>query len=163
MLSTLLVTVPWLAFAVLVGVIVIAPLAGRGLIERPRATVTLLLVALVAVAGLTLYPESDRSASVVSCAFEWPYLAPTAVESMANVLLFVPVAFLAGVLWRRPILAGLGASALSAGVELIQAVVPAIGRACDTSDLITNTIGAVIGGLLAHAVLYWQRRRTHAR
>ncbi|PPF41035.1 VanZ family protein [Rathayibacter sp. AY1A3] len=90
-------------------------------------------------------------------------LAPTAVESIANVLLFVPVAFLAGVRWRRPVVAGLGASAMSAGIELIQAVVPAIGRACDTSDGITNTIGAAIGSLLAHAVLYRQRRRTHAR
>ncbi|KQQ20586.1 hypothetical protein ASF48_08145 [Rathayibacter sp. Leaf299] len=158
MLSTLLVTVPWLAFAVLVGVIVIAPFAGRVLVARPRATAALLSAALVAVAALTLYPESGRTAPEVACAVEWPTLTPTAVESMANILLFVPVAFLAGVRWRRPVAAIVGASALSAVVELVQAVVPAIGRACDTSDGITNTLGAVVGGLLAHAVLSWRRR-----
>jgi hypothetical protein len=158
MLSTLLVTAPWLAFAVLVGVIVIAPFAGRVLIARPRATAALLSAALVAVAVLTLYPESGRTAPEVACAVEWPTLIPTAVESMANILLFVPVAVLAAVRWRRPVAAIIGASALSAVIEFVQAVVPAIGRACDTSDGITNTLGAVVGGLLAHVVLSWRRR-----
>jgi glycopeptide antibiotics resistance protein len=160
MLSTLLVTVPWLAFAVLLVVIVIAPVAGRELVERSLVSAALLCAALVTVVALTLYPEGGRSTSVVSCAFEWPYLAPTAVESMANILLFAPVAILAGVRWRRPATAILGASVLSAVIELIQALVPAIGRACDTSDWITNTIGAAVGGLLAHAALSLQRRRT---
>lgn len=158
-LSTLLVTVPWLAFAVLVAVIVVAPLAGLALVARPRTTAALLCAALVIVAGLTLYPEGERSA-IVSCAVEWPYLAPTAVESTANILLFVPVSFLAGLRWRHPVLAIVGASALAAVVEIAQALVPAIGRACDTSDWITNTIGAVIGGLLALGTLSWHRRRT---
>lgn len=159
MLSTILVTVPWLAFAVLVAVIVVAPVAGLALVARPRTTTALLCAALVIVAGLTLYPEGARSATV-SCAVQWPYLAPTAVESTANILLFVPVSFLAGLRWRHPVVAILGASALSAVVEIVQALVPAIGRACDTSDWITNTIGTVIGGLLALATLSWHRRRT---
>jgi len=35
-----------------------------------------------------------------------------------------------------------------------------IGRACDTGDWITNTIGAVVGGVLAATALTWHRRRT---
>jgi len=151
--------VPWLAFAVLVAVILVAPVAGVGLAERPRTTGILLAVALIAVAALTLYPENGRQAAN-SCAVELPYLSPTAVESTANILLFVPVAFLAGLRWRRPVIAVVGASAASALIELLQAVIPAIGRACDTSDWITNTIGASIGGILAASALIWQRGRT---
>ena len=55
------------------------------------------------------------------------------------------------------------AVALSGAVELIQAVVLVIGRACDTSDWITNTIGAVVGGVLAATELVWHRRRTRRR
>ncbi|MET0303363.1 MAG: hypothetical protein ABW040_04875, partial [Microbacteriaceae bacterium] len=117
MLSTLLIMVPWLAFAVLIVTILVAPVVGVWLAARPRTTAALLAVALLAVAGLTLYPESGREAGV-SCAVGWPYLAPTAVESTANILLFVPIAFLAGVRWRRPVVAILGASLLSALVEL---------------------------------------------
>lgn len=89
MLSTLLIEVPWLAFGVLIAVIVVAPVVG------------------VWLARLT----------------------------------------------------AVGASAFSALVEVVQAVVPAIGRACDTTDWITNTIGAVVGGVLAAVSVRWARRR----
>jgi glycopeptide antibiotics resistance protein len=158
-LSTLLISLPWLAFVVLIAVIVLAPVAGMILVTRPRVTGVLLAVTFIMVAALTLYPESGVQMGI-SCAVEWPYLAPTAVESTANILLFIPVAFLAGLRWRRPVAAMIGASAVSALIELLQAVIPAIGRACDTSDWITNTLGAVLGGILGASVLIWHRRRT---
>jgi glycopeptide antibiotics resistance protein len=74
-----------------------------------------------------------------------PYFALGAVETLVNVLLFIPPVLLAGVLFRRPVLAVLGGGMLSALVEFLQAVAPIIGRACDTGDWITNTIGAVLG------------------
>jgi len=40
-------------------------------------------------------------------------------------------------------------SGLSAMVEAFQAAVPTLGRSCDFGDWINNTIGAVIGSLLA--------------
>jgi hypothetical protein len=158
-LSTLLTLVPWLAFSVLVATVVVGPFAGAWLAGRPRTTTLLLGVAVLAVVALTLYPDGAPR-STVTCTAGLPYLAPTAVESIANVLLFVPVSFLAGVLWRRPVVAVLGAAALSAAVELVQALVLVIGRACDTSDWITNVLGAVVGGVLATGALAWRRHRT---
>ena len=74
-------------------------------------------------------------------------------------LLFIPPVVLAGLLFRRPVLAALGGSAASALVELAQAVVPALGRACDTGDWITNTTGAVLGGVIAATDLSLAHRR----
>ncbi len=92
-------------------------------------------------------------------AAELPYFSPTAVESTANILLFVPLAFLIGLAWRRPVAAALVAIAASAAIEAVQAVVLAVGRACDTSDLITNAIAAVLGGLCAWGALLIRRMR----
>jgi hypothetical protein len=157
-LSTLLVQVPWLAFSALIAVIVIGPFAGVWLTRHPRATVTLLVVAIVGVVALTLYPGGTPGPSV-ACTVGLPYLAPTAVESIANILMFVPVAFFAALRYQRPVLAVLGATAFSALIEVVQALVLGIGRACDTSDWITNTIGAVIGGGLATVALARRRHR----
>lgn len=162
MLSTLLVEVPWLAFGVLVVVVVVAPLLGVLLVRAPRLTLVLAVLALLVVLGLTLYPEGTPSAAV-GCSVGLPYLAPTAVESIANVLLFVPVVFLAGLRSGRPLLMVAAGIGLSAGIEAAQAFVLGIGRACDTSDLLTNAIGSVIGGLLAAASLAIVRSRTARR
>lgn len=143
---------PWLAFAVLLAVVVVGPVVGCVLVSRPRTTTTLLAAALLAVLGLTLFPEGVRDPAI-GCAVELPHLAPTAVESTANILLFVPVALLAGLRWRKPVLAIICASALSALIEGAQAIVPAVGRACDTGDWITNTIEAVVDGVLAAVAL----------
>lgn len=159
MLSTVLALVPWLAFSVLVGVVVVGPVAGLWLVGRRRTTGVLLGLAVLAVLALTLYPDGAPYPGI-TCNPGLPYLSPTAVESTANVLLFVPVSFFAGVLWRRPVVAVLGAVALSGAIELLQALVVVIGRACDTGDWITNTVGAVVGGVLAASALTWHRRRT---
>lgn len=158
MLSTVLTLVPWLVFSVLVATVVVGPFVGPLLAVRPRTTVVLLGLAMLAVVVLTLYPDGAPYPRI-TCAAGLPYLAPTAVESTANVLLFVPISFFAGVLWRRPVAAVLGAVALSGAIELLQALVLVIGRACDTSDWITNSIGAVVGGVLAASALTWHRRR----
>jgi len=46
-------------------------------------------------------------------------------------------------------------SGASAGLEVLQALVPTIGRSCDTNDWLSNTIGAVIGAVIASAALRW--------
>lgn len=160
-LATLLIHVPWLPFAVLIGLLMVAPFIGAGLMRRPRITRVLLVAAALVVAALTLYPDGGPS-PMRTCAVELPYLAPTAVESTANILLFVPGAFLAGIAWRRPVTAVLLTVAASAVIETVQALVLAIGRACDTSDLITNSIGAILGGLCAYGATL-RRRRLDAR
>jgi hypothetical protein len=161
-LSTLLALAPWLAFSVLIATVVAGPVVGVWLAERPRITAVLLAAGLIAVLAVTLYPDGDPYPTV-TCSAGLPYLAPTAVESTANILLFVPITLLAGVLWRRPGMAILGGTALSIVIEVVQALVLVIGRACDTSDWITNTLGAVIGAVLAAAALAWRRRSSGPR
>lgn len=71
------------------------------------------------------------------------------VELAANVVLFVAPALFAAVATRRPALAFVAASVLTALIETVQALVPAIGRSCSTNDWLSNTIGAAIGVMLA--------------
>ncbi|MDM7884713.1 hypothetical protein QUG92_06300 [Curtobacterium sp. RHCKG23] len=52
---------PWLAFGVLVVVVVVAPFLGVLLARAPRLTLVLAVLALLAVLGLTLYPEGSAS------------------------------------------------------------------------------------------------------
>ena len=158
MLSTLLIAVPWLAALALLGVVVVGPVAGALLARHRRALGILLAVALLAVAAATMYPDGAPG-TAVRCAATLPRWSPTAVETVANVLLFVPPALLAGVLTRRPVRMAIAGCGLSALVEATQALVPAIGRACDTSDLVTNSVGALLGGMLAIAALAIGRRR----
>jgi hypothetical protein len=157
-LSTLLVQVSWLPAAVLLLAVLVGPFVGAVIARRTTLLRGLFVVSLLIVAGLTLYPEGGTD-SGISCAVEAPYFSLRAAETLANVLLFIPPVLLAGLLFRRPVLTALGGSAASALVELAQAVVPALGRACDTGDWITNTIGAVLGGVVATAALALERRR----
>lgn len=157
-LSTLLVGMPWLAFSVVIFALMFAPLVGAWLAAKPRLTRALLVVFVVAVAALTLYPDGAPSSSI-TCAVEFPHLSPTAVESMANILLFLPLSFLIGLAWRQPIAAALIAIAASAAIETAQALILVVGRACDTSDLATNGVGAILGGLCAWGALLIRRTR----
>jgi hypothetical protein len=150
---------PWLTYGVLIALCAVGPFAVLWLARRPRTTATLLGTAVLGTAALTLYPAGAPSSSV-TCNVGLPYVNSLAVESTANILLFVPIALLAAVRWRRPMLAVLGTSLLSFLSETVQAFVAGIGRACDTSDWITNTVGAIVGGTLAIGGLAKYRRRT---
>lgn len=84
---------------------------------------------------------------------------PSRVELFGNVVLFVGPTLLAGVATRRPLLVLLAASGIAAAIEALQAAAPAIGRSCDTTDWLSNTIGAAIGAGLAALALLLARRR----
>ncbi|WP_157988059.1 VanZ family protein [Jiangella endophytica] len=156
MISTILVEHPWLSPTALIVLVVAGPVLGRLLVSRPRAAWLLSGVALLPVALLTLTPV-DREL-FARCTVQWALPTPGRVELMANVVLFVAPVLLAGVATRRPFAILLAASVLSAGIEALQAAVPAIGRSCDTGDWLSNTIGAAIGAALA-AVALWAARR----
>lgn len=134
---------------------------------------------LVVLAGLTLGPQPDGANGILRTLAEalsqWP---PTAwvtylvLEFTANIALFVPV----GVLWvlwatwsgssamtRRWWIAVPLGLALSALIEAIQATVLA-DRVPDVRDLISNTLGSLLGAVLSVVVVRWiQRRRKRAR
>ncbi|WP_072314958.1 VanZ family protein [Agrococcus sp. Marseille-P2731] len=158
MLSTHLAAHPWLAGVLLAAVVTIGLPAAWWLAQRPRLTWALAAVTAVATLLLTLLP-SPRELEI-GCAIEWD-VSLTAPEPLANIVLLVPFALLVGVAIGRPAAgAALGFAAgalLSALVEAVQALVPAIGRSCSTGDLLANAIGAAIGGLLALVALHLSR------
>ena len=83
---------------------------------------------------------------------------PAVLQLLLNVLLFVPLGFFLRVLGGRGMITALVAgSALSGFVELTQltgvwGLYPCAYRVFDVDDLLTNTVGAVLGSLLALAV-----------
>ncbi len=67
------------------------------------------------------------------------------VEFTANIVLFIPVGVLFTLMlgWRRWWLAGLLGAALTAAIEFAQLFIP--NRVTDPRDLLSNSVGAVIG------------------
>ncbi len=161
MLATILVQFPWMTTAALLGLVTLGPIAGAWLAGKPLATRVLLGLSAITVVLVTLVPT--RRALLVGCTIEWELPQLGAVESMANMILFVPVALLAGILIRRPVVALLIASGASMVIETVQALVPALGRSCSTNDWLYNSLGALLGALLATAALRLARRagQTH--
>ncbi|GAA3636545.1 hypothetical protein GCM10022223_63750 [Kineosporia mesophila] len=146
---------PWLGSYGLVVVLAVGPFAGWWLASRPRVAGALLLASLAAVAVLTLSPGPSHA--LTRCWVDLSGWSPGALLNsptvQANVILFVAPVLLAGVLTRRPLAALVAGSALSAGIELVQMMVPALGRSCDTSDWQANTLGAVVGAAAAALAL----------
>lgn len=157
MLSTILVENSWLTTAALVVLIGLGPLVGAWLVPRRRFTQLLLGSSILVVALLTLVPTNREL--TVGCALTWSVPSIGAVELIANLVLFVPVVLLAGVLTGRPLTSLVVASGASVLIEVVQAFAPVLGRSCSTDDWLYNTLGAVIGALLAAVALRLARRR----
>lgn len=112
---------------------------------------SLYLAAVDAVVGLPslLYIRFDRNVNLVPFA----YMFSDYRSSLLNVLLFVPLGFFLPVLWRRfrpflwTSLFGLG---FSLTIELLQLFTF---RATDINDLMTNTVGTILGWCLGRLVL----------
>ncbi|ANZ14282.1 VanZ like family protein [Streptomyces noursei ATCC 11455] len=79
-------------------------------------------------------------------------------SSRLNVALFVPVSFLAVLLFRRPIAVLSGSWLLTGGIELVQAVAE-LGRACSYDDLKANALGGCLGVLFGIVALWVRQRR----
>ena len=119
------------------------PRSGRWLLWGPLCLSTLPVIA------LTLVPASTSGAADVGCTVQFSVPTLGGVENLANIALFFPLAFFAALVTRHPLLTLVAGSSLSVAIEALQAVAPAIGRACDTNDWLMNTIGTVVGVLLA--------------
>lgn len=83
------------------------------------------------------------------------------IEFFGNVALFVPFGFLLTMLFDRPWWGVALALAASAGIELVQTVIP--DRQASVRDVISNTLGAAIGALVAWIILLIARRRRRGR
>ena len=107
---------------------------------------TSLAVELVA----TLYPTALRAPAQMVCTVQSDLIgALLATQGLMNLALYVPLGFFAALLSRRPVAAWAGATLLSATTEITQAITPGMGRSCDSGDLLTNSLGAALGCLLA--------------
>jgi VanZ family protein len=124
-----------------------------------RITWTFLALSSLLVFALTLGPSHNSRPDDVVCSIQLSVPTLTSVELLANVALFVPLAFFATLATRRPLSMLAAGAGLSAAIEVVQAVVPAIGRACDASDWMMNTVGTVVGVLLACATIALASRR----
>jgi glycopeptide antibiotics resistance protein len=88
------------------------------------------------------------------------WLDDKAVERIANVALFVPVGFCVGIVAgaRRWWLGAVAGFVLSCGIEFAQyAFLP--GRFASVWDIVTNTLGALIGAGVALLLLWLAERR----
>jgi len=158
MIADVLIQYKWVATAALVLFIAVGPFVGMALVRHPRLAWALTCLTLLPVAALTLVPVRRQLFEV--CSVQWSLPTVGRVELMANVVLFVLPVLFAGVASRKPLRMLLAASALSVIIEVFQALVPAIGRSCDTTDWLNNTIGAAIGAVLAIIALRLAQRRT---
>ena len=157
MVTTVLVEHPWLSPTALALLVVCGPLVGRAVADRPGTAWLLTGLGTLPVLVLTMLPTDRRAFQ--RCEVAWTLPTVGRVELAANVVLFVAPALLASVATRRPVLVLVVASLLSALIETVQALVPAIGRSCSTDDWLCNTIGVTTGVLLGVVALRLARRR----
>lgn len=107
-----------------------------------------LAASLALVLGVTLRPAGGPNRVALA---PWATRQLTPVNVVGNVVLFaLPAAVLWSFGWsrRRTVAAGF---LLSLGIELLQLAVP--GRTTATADVLCNTLGALVGWLLARK--YW--------
>ncbi|MDI6100549.1 VanZ family protein [Actinoplanes sp. NEAU-A12] len=129
------------------------PLGRRARPDRPRLG-ALFVFTLGAVLSATAITVSWRPSPVLIPSYLDGFGDPAYLvgefagsrEKIANIGLFLPLGLLAGLLWRRPAaILGLLA-ALTFTIELWQAF---IGRGGDAVDVVHNTVGALLGLMLA--------------
>jgi Glycopeptide antibiotics resistance protein len=90
---------------------------------------------------------------------------PAVLQVALNVCLFVPLGFFLRMVWRRGFLVATGTGlAISLVIELTQltgvwGIYPCAYRLFDVDDLIANTTGAALGGLLSRGLNPWLARR----
>lgn len=161
MLATTLLEHPWVTTVALAVLVVGCPLAGVWLASHPRVMAVLLGAAVLAVLLLTLTPTGREPAG--QCAFEWTLPTLGAGELMANVIMFVPLGFLAVLLLRGPVEAMLAVSAGAGLIEIVQEALPGLGHSCSTNDWFSGTLGALLGAALAAAALRYLSTRNARR
>ena len=122
-----------------------------------RVLLGLSAVAVVAVLVLTLLPDGARPGGVTcTVQFSVPFQG---IDTLANVAMLLPLVLFLGTATNRPLTVLTGAVALSAVVEVVQALAPVLGRRCDTNDWFMNTVGAVLGAVIALVICALERRR----
>jgi len=146
-----------LLIAALVAAVVVTAILARARHGR-RIAAVLAGAGLLVIIALTLTPDT-YPLDAATCNLQ-PYSSFTDVY---NILLFLVPALFAVVATRHPLVVLAGGIAFSAGIELAQYLVPWFGRRCDVDDWLANTLGTLVGVVLAVGVsavaMWWDRRR----
>jgi hypothetical protein len=145
--------IPWFVPALLISAILamlVGPTVARWL-RVPLPVAVLLVASAGAVVSATLTPIPGPAESLGSCDFRrvgpaplWALARPN--EISLNVLLFVPLGIAVGMLPRTR--RGLSVLALAVAspllVEATQALVPVLGRGCQSADVVDNLTGLIL-------------------
>ncbi|WP_125048540.1 hypothetical protein [Streptomyces chrestomyceticus] len=129
--------VPGLVPAFVITTLLLAVPVGLVTKSRGHSVVQPMLftTALAGVLTVTLMPGFRGAEASGACDRGLPGTAFLASESaQLNVLLFVPLCFLAVLLFRRPVLVLAGTVLLTSGIELAQGICPWAARAATTTS-----------------------------
>ena len=143
-------------------------MAPRPLSPVVRRVVGAALAVWVAVLAFTLLSPSAEgpswlvnqvAATAAAVGVPSALVAPDRVEFVLNVAAFVPVSLLGSLLWQRLSWRDWTAGGFVASflVELVQAVA-LDGRSATHTDVVSNTVGALIGAVLGGWLLLARRR-----
>ncbi|MEU5236520.1 VanZ family protein [Streptomyces lydicus] len=157
------------AIAISIAFFIAVLLASKKGTDRP-VSLALWCTSIVSVLFLTLWTNGGTQGAG-TCVVNMTLLEPFGTEQgLLNSLMFMPVGFMGVFVTRRMIPAFACGVALSALIETAQGALPAIGRACDTSDFMSNSAGSMLGALIAFVLVRvrqsdlspWRVRRSSA-
>ncbi|MFJ2058361.1 VanZ family protein [Streptomyces sp. NPDC087908] len=125
--------------------------AARNVDRRPAVFYGLWASSTVGPVLLTTWGGSGIA--TLQCTINPAYVQAFATtQGQLNVALFVPFGLLAVLATRRILLSAALGALFTAAVETAQATLPLVSRLCDTDDLVTNAVGALIGVGIGAAV-----------
>ncbi|WP_405987318.1 VanZ family protein [Streptomyces sp. NBC_00872] len=106
----------------------------------------------VSLVALTMWTTGGGT-GISECVVNKDVMEPfRTIQGRLNAGMFVPFGLFGVMATRRPaVTLGLGLL-LSAGIETMQGTVSLVGRLCDTSDLVANSAGVVVGVLIGAAL-----------
>ncbi|WP_371494082.1 VanZ family protein [Kitasatospora sp. NBC_00374] len=108
------------------------------------------------VLAATLYPLSPQAPAAMTCTVQRDVVgALLGDQGLMNAAMFVPASFFLTVVSHRPLPVAAATAVLSGAIEVTQALVSGMGRACDSADLEANVVGALLGCLVGRL---WLRR-----
>ncbi|TXC94249.1 VanZ family protein [Streptomyces sp. ISID311] len=144
------------AIAISVAFFIMVFLASKKRTDRP-VSLALWCTSMVSVLFLTLWANGGTQGAG-TCVANLSLLEPFGTEQgLLNCLMFTPVGFMGVIVTRRVVPAFACGVALSALIETAQGALPAIGRACDTSDLVSNSVGSMLGAFIGFALVRFQK------
>lgn len=128
---------------------------------RPATLATVFAASLAGVTAVTLLPGTAGSSGEGVCdnGFSTTYLLGSP-SALLNVALFVPPAFLAVLVFRRPLTVAASVPLASSFIEFAQMHLVS-GRACSLTDLVANSLGGLAGTAAAVLFLALSRRGLH--